>query len=497
VPRLQRELLPPFNEGTLTVNLASVPGITLEDSDRIGALAERLMLEVPEVIRTGRRTGRAELDTHSAGVHQSEIEVELREGRPRAAIEADIRARLATLPGLVTYIGQPISHRLEHLLEGVNGQIIVRFFGDDPIRLRELGEAAREVMAKVPGIVDLQTEKQLDIPELLIDVDAEAATQAGINPGDVAQQAQDAIYGAVVGKAELDGRLVDVRVRADDEATSSPGSIGSLPLATVAGRPVALAGVARVREGRGLDYLNRADGQRVFLVMANVQGRDAWTAAQDVQRVIEAKVPLPVGYSVVYGGEWAAERAAQTRMLWFAALALIAVALALQFHFRAIGLTLLTLVNIPLSLVGCVAALALSRESLSIASALGFVAVCGIACRNTILLLSHYRHLMDEEGQPFGRELVIRGSLERLTPMLMTALTAGLALIPWIVERHAPGREILGPVALVIAGGLLSSTLLDLAVTPAAFYLWGKRYFEQHPVLRLPETAAPDEKVVG
>ncbi len=472
--RIHRELLPPFNEGTLTVNLAAVPGITLEDSDRLGALAERLLLEVPEVQRTGRRTGRAELDTHAAGIHQSEIEVGLREGRPRRDIEADIRQRLGALPGLAVYIGQPISHRLEHLLEGVNGQIIVRLFGDDPVRLRGLGGEVKEVMEKIPGIVDLQSERQLDIPELLVEVDPRRATLAGINPGDVAQQAQEALYGSVVGKLELDGRTVDVRVRADDLALATPRSLEALPVVGVGGQAVALGQVARVREASGLDYINRADGSRVYLVMANVQGRDAWAVANEVRRAVEAAVPMPDGYRVVYGGEWAAEQVAQERILWFGIAALIAVALALVFHFRSIGLTVLTLVNIPLSFVGCVAALWFFGEKLSVAAALGFVAVCGIACRNTILLLGHYRHLMEEEGQPFGRELVVQGSLERLTPMLMTALTAGLALIPWIVERHGPGREILGPVALVIAGGLVSSTLLDLAVTPAAFYLWGR-----------------------
>ncbi len=481
VPRLHRELLPPFNEGTITVNLAAVPGITLADSDKLGSLAERLLLEVPEVTRTGRRTGRAELDTHSAGVHQSEIEVALDpsrvsgggSSRSRAEIEADIRARLATLPGVVTYLGQPISHRLEHLLEGVNGDIIVRFYGDDPVKLRELGQAAKTAMAQIPGIVDLQAEQQLDIPELLVEVDREKAAAAAVNPGDIAQQAQDAIYGAVVGKVDLDGRPVDVRVRASDEAIASPALIGALPVATASGQPVPLSQVAALKEAAGLDYLNRDGGRRVYLVMANVRGRDASAAAADVQAKLARAVPLPKGYDVSYGGEWAAEKAAQTRILETSAIALVIVTLALLLHFRSAGLTLLTLANIPLSLVGSVAALLLFSEKISVASALGFVAVCGIASRNTILLLGHYRHLMDFEGERFGKQLVIRGSLERLTPMLMTALTAGLALIPWIVERHQPGKEILGPVALVIAGGLVSSTLLDLLVTPAAFFLWG------------------------
>lgn len=483
LPRLHRELLPPFNEGTLTVNLAAVPGITLPDSDKLGSLAEQLLLGVPEVTGTGRRTGRAELDTHSAGVHQSEIEVALKAGRPRAVIEEEIRARLGTLPGVVVYLGQPISHRLEHLLEGVNGQVIVRLYGDDPIKLRALGESARLAMAGVPGLVDLQSEKQLDIPELLVDVDRERAAAAGLNPGEVAQQAQEAIYGTVVGKVDLAGRAVDVRVRANDSALAGPAAIAALPVALPSGGSVPLAQVATLREAAGLDYLNRDGGRRVFLVMANVRGRDASAAAQDVQRALSRSLVLPAGYRVAYGGEWAAERAAGERILVFAALALVAVALALGLHFRAVGLTLLTLANIPLSLVGSVAALWFFHEKLSVAAALGFVAVCGIASRNTILLLGHYQHLMAEEGEPFSKALVVRGSLDRLTPMLMTALTAGLALVPWIVARHDPGREILGPVALVIAGGLVSSTLLDLLVTPAAFWLWGRRTLQLQPAI--------------
>jgi Cu/Ag efflux pump CusA len=248
-----------------------------------------------------------------------------------------------------------------------------------------------------------------------------------------------------------------------------------VPAATASRQPVPHAQVAALKQAAPMDSLNRDGGRRVYLVMANVRGRDASAAAADVQVKLAASVKLPKGYDVSYGGEWSAERAAQTRILETSAVALVIVTLALLLHFRSAALTLLTLANIPLSLIGSVAALLLFDEKISVATALGFVAVCGIASRNTILLLGHYKHLMDFEGERFGTQLVIRGSLERLTPMLMTALTAGLALIPWILERHQPGKEILGPVALVIAGGLVSSTLLDLLVTPSAFFLWGRR----------------------
>jgi CzcA family heavy metal efflux pump len=473
--RLPREFLPPFNEGTLTLNLAAVPGITLSDSDHLGSVAERLLLEVPEVARTGRRTGRAELDTHSAGVHQSEIEVELRPGRPRHEVEADIRRRLSALPGVVVYLGQPISHRLEHLLEGMNGQIVVRIFGQDPLELRRLGEAAERTMAKLPGIVDLQLEKQLPIPELLVDVDRQKAARLGINAGDVAQQAQDALYGQTAGSLTMDGRPMEIRVKVAPEAQSTPEAIERLPIARANGTSLALGELATVREGSGLDYLNHDDERRFIAVTANVVDGEPSEVAAAVEQAITREVPLPAGSHVEYGGVWPAQRAAQHNILLYCGLALICIALALLYHFRSIALTLLTLFNVPLSLVGSVAALWLTKEPLSVASALGFVAVCGISSRNSILLLSHYLHLAHAEGERFGRELIVRGSLERLPPMLMTALTAGLALLPLLFARQSPGKEILGPVAVVIAGGLCSSTLLDLIVTPAAFLLVGRR----------------------
>ncbi len=468
-----REFLPPFNEGTLTVNVQAVPGITLQDSDRLGALAEKLLLEVPEVARTGRRTGRAELDTHSAGIHYSEIEVALRPGRPRAEIAADIRRRLGALPGVVSYVGQPISHRLEHVLEGMNGQIVLRIFGHDLAALRETAERARESMAGVPGVVDLQIEKQVLVPELRIQVDRTKAEALGLAAGEVTRQAQDAIYGAVAGTMAVDGVQQDIRVRIDDGAVATPARIAALPVSLPGGGSVPLGSVAVVREEAGQDYLNHADGERFIAVTANAAGRDAPSVAQDVERRVSA-LALPAGFHVEYGGVFAAAQRAQRAIALFSVVALLLIAAALLWHFRSVALTLQTLVNIPLSLVGSAAALLLFREKLSVATLVGFVTVCGIASRNTILLLSHYLHLVEKEGEGFSREMIVRGSLERLPPMLMTALTAGLAMVPLLVARHSPGKELLGPIAVVIAGGLVSSTLLDLAVTPAAFLLFGR-----------------------
>ncbi len=466
-----REFLPPFNEGTLTVNVQAVPGITLSDSDELGALAERLLLEVPEVTRTGRRTGRAELDTHAAGINYSEIEVALRQeegSRPRSEIEADIRRRLQAIPGVVVYLGQPISHRMEHVLEGMNGQIVLRIFGQDLRALRETAERARGAMAGVPGVVDLQVEKQLLIPELEVEVDRAKAEKLGINPGSVAQQAQEAMYGAVAGTLSVGGANQDIRVRLDDWAQRDPAAIAAIPLALPGGGRVSLGEVATIREAAGQDYLNHDDGRRFIAVTANAEGRTAARVAEEAQRAVAA-ISLPAGFSLTWGGVWASQRRAQQAILLFAGLALLLITAALLWHFRSVALVVQTLLNVPLSLIGSAAALLFFREKLSVATLVGFITVCGIASRNTILLLSHYLHLMDREGERFGLEMVVRGSLERLPPMLMTALTAGLAMVPLLLEREAPGKELLGPIAVVIAGGLVSSTLLDLVVTPAAF----------------------------
>ncbi len=474
LPFLGREFLPPFAEGTMTVNVLAVPGITLPDSDRLGSLAERLLLEIPEVAGTGRRTGRAELDTHAAGINYSEIEVALRPGRPRAEIEADVRRRLAALPGVVVYVGQPISHRLEHVLEGMNGQIVLRLFGPDLARLRALADGARAAMAKVPGVVDLQVEQQLLVPELRVEVDRERAAARGLNAGEVTRLAQQALFGEVAGKVPMDGRELDVRVQLDEAARRDPDAIARLPLPSPAG-PTPLGEVARLVDTAGQDYIGHDDGIRFISVTANAAHRDVSAVAVDAQRAVGAALRLGSGERLSWGGVWREEREAARAIGLFAILSLGLIALALLWHFRSLALALQTLVNIPLSLVGSAAALWIFGERLSVASAVGFVTVCGIASRNTILLLSHYLHLVEREGERFGPEMIVRGSLERLPPMLMTALTAGLAMVPLLVDRAAPGKEILGPIAVVIAGGLVSSTLLDLAVTPAAFWLFGGR----------------------
>ncbi|MHB1845357.1 MAG: efflux RND transporter permease subunit [Deltaproteobacteria bacterium] len=482
LPLLGRELLPPFSEGTLTVNVLAVPGITLPDSDRLGGLAERLLLEVPEVAGTGRRTGRAELDTHSAGINYSEIEVALRPGRPRAEIEADVRRRLQALPGVVVYIGQPISHRLEHVLEGMNGQIILRLFGPDLGRLRALADEAKGAMEKVPGLVDLQVEQQLLVPELRVQVDRERAAARGLNAGEVTRLAQEALFGAVAGRVPLDGHETDVRVQLDEESRSDSEAIARLPIPSPAGA-TPLGDVAQVVDAAGQDYIGHDDGERFISVTANAAGRDVSQVARDAQRAVAGRLGeaaasgpsdrLRAGERLTWGGVWREERQAARDIGLFSLLAVGLICLALLWHFRSLALTLQTLVNIPLSLVGSAGALWLSHEKLSVASAVGFVTVCGIASRNTILLLSHYLHLVEREGERFSVAMIVRGSLERLPPMLMTALTAGLAMVPLLLERHAPGKELLGPMAIVIAGGLVSSTLLDLAVTPAAFWLFG------------------------
>ena len=473
VPFMGREFLPTFNEGTVTVNLLAVPGTSLSESDRIGALAEKLILQVPEAVSTGRRTGRAELDEHAEGVHYTEIDVDLHASkRSRAQILDDVRHRLDQLPGIVVNIGQPISHRLDHLLSGVRAQIAIKIFGDELDGLRGKAQEVYAAVTKVPGAVDVQIEKQVLIPQLTIRVKRDQAKKYGLQPGDLAERLEGALAGRVVGQV-LDGqKTFDVLVRFDDSARADPAAIGNALVDTPVGK-VPLRVLADVGEASGPNQIVRENAQRRIVVSANVAGRDLGAVVRDIQAAVGEHVDLS-GYFVQYGGQFESQQAA-TRLI--ALLSLIAFALifvVLYSHFKDWRLVLQILLNIPLALVGAVAAVLLTDRIFSVATLVGFITLCGIASRNTIMMISHYVHLVKEEGEKLDIHMVVRGSLERLVPVLMTAFTAGLALVPLVLAAGQPGKEILHPVAVVILGGLASATLLDLVVTPAVFYKFGR-----------------------
>jgi CzcA family heavy metal efflux pump len=470
---LPRTFLPPFNEGTLTINTLFSPGISLAESHRVGLIAERLIMEVPEVAAVGRRTGRAELDEHAEGVHSSEIDVELKsEGRPKSAVEADIRARLAVLPMAIN-IGQPISHRLDHMLSGVRAQIALKVYGEDLDTLRGIAEQLRTRIAGIPGVVDLQVEKQARVPQLEITVDYDRAALYGVTPADLVRQLGRLSNGETVSRLVEGNRRIDVFLRLPDQSRTTQG-LGDLLVETPSGH-VPLRQIADVRETDGPNQILRENGRRRVVVLANSDGTaDMARIVADIRREITAAA-LPPGYFTSLEGTFQAQEDATRTIGALSVLSLLMIFIILYSRYRSIVLALIIMGSVPLALIGSVIALWLSGQPLSVASMIGFITLTGIAARNGILKISHYINLALHDGLPFGRDLIVRGSLERMTPVLMTALSAGVALVPLLIDASAPGKEILHPVAVTIFGGLVSATLLDAVLTPALFLRFGER----------------------
>ncbi|MBF0157075.1 MAG: efflux RND transporter permease subunit, partial [Magnetococcales bacterium] len=478
VPWLGRTFLPAFNEGTVTVSLILPPGTALSESNRLGTLAENQIKSVPEALSTGRRTGRAELDEHAEGVHFSEIDVDLAPSeRGREVILGELRRALAVIPGAAINVGQPISHRLDHLLSGVRAEIAIKIFGDDLETLRAKAEEVRQRITTVPGLADLQIEKQVLIPQVRIHIDRGEALKYGLSLNQLSETLQAALQGKVVSQI-LDGqRTHDVVVRLAEEWRAESGDFGDILIDTPKGK-IPLKLVAQVEETTGPNLINRDNMRRRIVVLANTQGRDVGAVVAEVQQRLAA-MPLPAGYHLSYEGQFRSQQEATRLISLLAMISLAGVFLVLYSHFRSVVLSLVIMANIPMALVGSVAALWLSGQPLSVASLVGFITLTGISARNGILKISHYLHLVGQEGEPFGREMIVRGSLERLTPVLMTALVAALALVPLMLDADAAGKEILHPVAVVIFGGLISSTLLDTLVTPVVILLAGGKAMEQ------------------
>ncbi|WP_161539588.1 efflux RND transporter permease subunit [Paramagnetospirillum kuznetsovii] len=482
VPFLGRAFLPAFNEGTVTINLILPPGTSLSESNRIGTIAERLILEVPEAKSTGRRTGRAELDEHAEGVHYTEIDVDLKpSGRGREAILSDLRGRLGRIPGVALNIGQPISHRLDHLLSGVRAEIAVKIFGDDLDALRGLAEEARRRMSGIAGLTDLQVEKQVLIPQLQIRLDRAEAKKYGLTLDQLTVTLEAALNGKTVSQVRDGQRSFNVVLRLAEDWRAHTADFRQILVDTPAGK-VPLSLLAEVVETKGPNVINRDNMQRRIVVLANSHGRDMAAIIADVQAELAA-MALPQGSSITYEGQFKSQQEASRLIALLALVALAGVFAVLYSHFQSVTLALVIMGNIPMALVGSVAALWLTDQTLSVASLVGFITLTGIAARNGIMKVSHYLHLAKEEGQSFGPALVERGSLERLTPVLMTALVAALALIPLVVAGGAPGKEILHPVAVVIFGGLMSSTILDTIVTPVLFLTVARSSVERHSSL--------------
>jgi heavy-metal exporter, HME family len=472
VPFFARSFLPPFNEGTLTINVLLNPGASLAEANRIGRDAEKLILEVPEVTQVGRRTGRAELDEHAEGVHYSEIDVDLKVSeRPRDAVIADIRSKLAVLP-VNNSVGQPISHRLDHLLSGVRAQIALKIFGDDVDTLRGLAGELKARLEKIPGIVDLQVEKQVRVPQLKIALDYAAAARHGVTPGALLESLERLIGGDKVTQIIENNRRFDLVLRLPDSARSAD-ALQRLLIETPSGR-IPLTQVARIEDSDGPNQIGRENTRRRIVVSANVGNADMASVITSVRAEIAAH-PMPEGYFTQLEGQFQAQEDAAKLIALLASVSLLLIFLVLYSRYQSAVLVGIIMGNIPLALVGSVVALWVSGQPLSVAALVGFVTLTGIATRNGILKISHYINLCAFEGETFGTAMIIRGSLERLTPVLMTALVAAFALTPLLLSADAPGKEILHPVAVVIFGGLVSSTILDTMLTPVMFWLWGEK----------------------
>ncbi len=473
---LPRSLMPPFNEGSLTVELNATPGITLADSTRLGTAAEALLRQIPEVAAVGRRTGRAELDEHAQGIETTELDVRLRPSdRSRESIVQDIRARLGVLP-VALNIGQPVSHRIDHLLSGVRAEVVVKIFGPDLDAAETIAARLQDAMAAIPGLADVQVERQARIPAIELAADPRRAALHGIAPNAVSDAVAALAGGKLVSQVVEGAARTDVVLRLDERDRTAAG-LSRLLVETAAGRlPVGL--VAEVSETDGRNRIEREDGRRRLAVYANTHGSDV-AGAIAALRAAMAGMTLPPGFTMRLEGSFAGQERAARRLAAVAVLALAAILALLVWRYRSVALALIVMVGVPLSLIGGVAALAIAGLPLSLASVVGFVTLAGISLRNGILKVSHFLNLGRREGMPFGDPLVLRGSAERLTPVLTTALAAALALTPLLGGAEPAGKEILHPVAVVVFGGLLSATALDTFLTPVLFRWFGERSFKR------------------
>jgi Cu/Ag efflux pump CusA len=475
-PRMGQEFLPAFNEGSATISLASAPGTSLDQTNEIGEAAVRLLQSIDEVKSVGRRAGRAERDDHVMPVSVNEFDVEFHEGgRPRDEVFAEIRARLGKMPGTFLNIGQPIGHRLSHMLSGVSAKIAVKVFGPDLAVLREKGEQIRDIAKTIPGLTDVILEAQVPIPQIKIEVNRERAVAYGVQPGSLNEQVSALIGGKVLAELREGQRTLDLVLRLPETWRDSPEKIGELLIEADQGRRIPLRLVADIRESLGPNVINRENTQRRIVISANTSERDLEGVVRRWEAAVKEQVKFPEGYFPRFEGEFQAQQAAAKRIAFYFALVLVAVTVLLFSYFRSLSLALQVMLNIPLALMGGLALTWWLVGNISIATIVGFIAVGGVAARNGIMMISHYLHLMQHEGEGFTRAMIVRGTLERLVPVLMTALSAGIALIPLLLAANEAGKEILHPVAVVIAGGLVSSTLLDLMVTPAVFFLFGKQ----------------------
>ncbi|XZE33839.1 efflux RND transporter permease subunit [Pirellulaceae bacterium SH501] len=480
--RLERDFLPPFNEGTIQLNVVLPPGTSLSASNEISRTVENSLKEIDDVQRFVRRTGRAELDEHAEGVNMSEFLIELDPKSPRSREQQldEIRVAMENIPGIVTAVEQPIAHLISHMLSGVKAQVGIKVYGDDLDLLRQKAEAIKSKMQGVAGVTDLLIEPQVIIPQLRIELNRAALTQYGLNASDVNDYVQTAMNGAIVSEV-LDGmRTFDLVVRMKDEYREDIAGLKRLAIHLPGGGTVPLGTVANIYESGGPNTVNRENVRRRVVIQCNVKDRGVVDVVKDIQKAIEPVVAsLPPGYYPTYEGQFQSQQSASQMIAILFAVALLGVFLVLYTLFRSINLALQVMAALPMAFIGSVAALVWTGQTVTIAAMVGFISLAGIASRNGVLLLQHYLHLVEYEGESFSKEMIVRAGIERLAPVLMTALTAGIALVPLVLAAGEPGKEILYPVATVILGGVISSTMLDFFVHPALFWLFGLRSAER------------------
>jgi HME family heavy-metal exporter len=492
VTQLGRDFLPPFNEGSVQVNVLLPPGTSLATSNRIAGMVDERIGKIEGVVAFGRRTGRAELDEHAEGVNVSEIIISFdpHSGRSREDVLAEIREELTQVPGVVISAEQPLAHLISHMLSGIKAQIGIKLYGDDLNILRRKANEMKAAIEGVPGVKDLMVEQQVEIPQLQIELDRDRLARYGMNSNYVNEFIETAMNGRTVSEIVVGQRKFDVVVRLDEPFRQDPTQLERLSINLPGGGRVPLNQVADIRRDSGPNTINRENVRRRIIIQCNTAGRDLNGVVTDIQaRLAPIQASLPTGYFLEYGGQFESAQSA-TRMIGLLSLiSFAAMFLALYTLFRSTNLALQVLSALPMAAIGAVAALVITGQSLTVASMVGFISLSGIASRNGILLIAHYLHLVKYEGERFTPEMVERAGKERLAPMLMTALTAGIALIPLVLAAGEPGKEILYPVATVILGGLISSTLLDFFVHPALFWVFGRKEAEQH----IHDAEGPDE----
>ncbi len=488
-PRMGKDFLPAFHEETVIVTTGAAPGTSLAEMQKLAAAVEGQIRLVPEVNHVGRRIGRAERSDHVVPISNAEFDIDFRkEGSERSNEEIldEIRTRVQSVPGTFSVLSGPLSHRISHLLSGVTAPIAVKIFGPDLDTITNLGRQVQDVAKGIPGLEDAKLDQQAPIPQLRIEVDRVRALANGVTPGELNRTLSTLLGGANVGQLRENQRTLDLAIRLPVEWRSDPTAIQALPIETRSGRRISLGSVAEVREASGPSTVFRENTQRRYVVSINPTQRNAGELVRQLQERVAEEIRLPEGVFISYEGEFQAEQAAAKRIAMLFGIVLVAIVMLLWSYFRSLMLAVQVLLNLPLALMGSLALTWLLVGNISIATLVGFIAVGGVAARNGIMMISHYLHLMKHEGEGFTERMIERGTLERLVPVAMTALSAGIALIPFVIAMGEPGKEILSPVAICIVGGLVTSTLLDFAVTPAVFSAFGRKAAQRAIELNAP-----------